>query len=63
MIRMIASDGQGDDAVAVGQPVAPGVQLAGQVAVPGQDRAQHREAVEGGVGGQEQDQHGGATTK
>ena len=32
-------DGQHDDAVAVGQPVAPGVQLAGQVAVPGQDRA------------------------
>ena len=51
-------DRQEDDAVGERQPVAAGVQLAGQVAVLGEDRAEHREAVERGVRGQEQDQGG-----
>jgi hypothetical protein len=51
---------QEQDAVGEGQPVAAGVQLPGQIAVLGQDRAQHREAVERGVGGQHQDQCGHA---
>ena len=50
--------GQEEDAVGERQPVAAGVQLAGQVAVLGQDRAEHREAVERGVRGQDQDQRG-----
>ncbi len=50
--------GQQHDAVAEGQPVAAGVQLARQVAVLGEDRAEHREAVERGVRGQDQDQRG-----
>ena len=50
-------EGQHQDPVAVGQAVAAGVQLARQIAVPGQDRAKHREAVESGVRSQEQDQH------
>src|SRR5659263_668665 len=37
---------QRDDAVRVSQPVTTGVQLAGQETVAGQDRAEHREAVE-----------------
>ena len=48
--------GEDDDAVGEGQPVAAGVQLAGQVAVLREDRAEHREAVERGVRGQHQDQ-------
>ena len=51
--------GEHEDAVAVRQPVAAGVQLARQVAVLREDRAEHREAVVGGVGGEEQDQRGG----
>ena len=50
--------GQDDDPVAEGEPVAAGVQLARQEAVPGQDRGQHREAVERRVGGQDQDDPG-----
>ena len=53
-------EGQEQDAVGERQPVTAGVQLTGQVAVLGQDRAQHREAVEGGVGGQHQDERGDA---
>ena len=49
---------QEDDAVAVGQPVAARAQRARGVAVLGQDRAEHREAVERGVGGQHQDDPG-----
>ena len=52
--------GQEQDAVGERQPVAAGVQLARQITVLGQDRAQHREAVERGVGGQHQDQRGDA---
>ena len=51
-------DGQEHDAVGEGQPVAAGVQLAGQVAVLREDRAEHRKAVERGVAGQHQDQAG-----
>ena len=51
-------EGQDQDAVAVGEPVAAGAELAGQVAVLGQDRGEHREAVEGGVGGEHQDDAG-----
>ena len=50
--------GQEQDAVGERQPVTAGVQLARQVAVLRQDRAQHRKAVERGVGGQHQDQRG-----
>ena len=46
---------QQHDAVAVDQPVAAGVQLARQVAVAGQHRGQHREAVVRGVGRQHED--------
>jgi hypothetical protein len=46
------------DAVAEHQPVAAGVQLAGQQPVLRQDRAEQREAVEGGVGGQDEDARG-----
>ena len=48
-------DGQEDDAVAVGQPVAARAQRPGREAVAGEDRAEHREAVERRVGGQHQD--------
>ena len=48
-------DGEQDDAVAERQTVAAGVELAGQVAVAGQDRAEDGEAVEGGVRGEDQD--------
>ena len=51
---------QKQDAVGERQPVTTGVQLAGQVPVLGQNRSQHREPVEGGVGGQHQDQRGDA---
>ena len=44
------------DAVGERQPVAAGVQLARQVTVLRQNRSQHREAVERGVGGEHQDQ-------
>ena len=47
-----------DDAVGEREPVAAGVQLARQEAVAGQDRAEHREAVEGGVGGEHEDEPG-----
>ena len=46
------------DAVAVGQPVAPGAEGARREAVLRQDRAQHREAVERCVRGQHQDDAG-----
>ena len=49
---------QGDDAVAERQPVTARAHLAGQVTVLGQDRAKHRETVEGGVGGENQNQPG-----
>ena len=55
-ISTAAARGQEDDAVAEGQPVAAGVQLAREQVVPGQDRAEHREAVERGVGGEHEDQ-------
>ena len=48
--------GEDEDAVGEREPVAAGVQLAGQVAVLREDRAEHREAVERRVGGQRQDQ-------
>ena len=51
-------DRQEHDAVGERQPVATGVQLARQVPVLGQDRAEDREAVERRVGGQHQDQRG-----
>ena len=51
-------EGEEQDAVGERQPVAAGVQLPGQVTVLGQNRSQHREPVEGGVGGQHQDQRG-----
>ena len=60
MIRTTAATGEDEDAVAEREPVAAGVQLARQVAVPGEDRAEHREAVEGGVGGQDEDEPGAA---
>ncbi len=47
---------QEQDAVGERQPVAAGVQLPGQETVLGQNRSQHREPVECGVGGQHQDQ-------
>ena len=50
--------GQEDDAVAVGQPVAARAQRSGRVAVLGQDRAQDREAVERRVGREHQDDAG-----
>ena len=50
--------GEDEDAVAEGEPVAAGVHLAGQVAVAREDRAEHREAVERGVGGEDEDQAG-----
>ena len=46
------------DAVAVGEPVAAHAQRPRCQAVLGQDRSQHREAVERRVGGQDQDQAG-----
>ena len=52
--------GEEQDAVGEREPVAAGVQLARQVAVLGEDRAEHREAVERGVRGQDQDQRGRA---
>src|SRR5256714_1515137 len=51
--------GEEYDPVAERRPVAAGVQLAGQVPVLGEDRAEHGEAVERGVGGQHEDQRGG----
>src|SRR5690606_21761170 len=42
-----------------GEAVAAGVQLAGEVAVLGEDRAEEREAVVGGVRREEEDQSGG----
>ena len=48
-----------DDAVAEDQLVAAGMHLSGQVAVFGEDRGQHREAVERGVGGEDEDGGGG----
>ena len=49
---------QDDDAVGEGQAVAALGELAGQELVTGQDTGQDREPVEGGVGGQDQDQPG-----
>ena len=46
------------DAVAVGEPVAARAELAGGEAVLGQDRAEHREAVERRVRGEHQDDAG-----
>ena len=57
-IRPIGEQRQQDDAVGEDQPVAAVVQLARQVAVLGQDRGQQREAVEGGVGGEDEDRRG-----
>ena len=50
--------GQEDDAVAVGEPVAARAQRPRGEAVLGQDRAEHRKAVEGSVGGEHQDDAG-----
>ena len=47
-----------DDAIAECETVAAGVELAREIAVASQDGAEHRETVESGVGGQEQDQTG-----
>ena len=57
-MKAIGRESQEQDAVGERQPVAAGVQLTGQVTVLGQNRSQHWEAVEGGVGGQHQDQRG-----
>ena len=51
-------ESQEQDAVGERQSVTAGVQLTGQETVLGQNRSQHWEAVEGGVGGQHQDQRG-----
>ena len=51
--------GQQHDPVGIGQPVAAGVELPGQITVLGEDRSQARETVERGVRGQEQDRQGG----
>ena len=51
--------GEQQDAVGEHQPVAAVVQLPGQVAVAGQDRGQPGEAVERGVGGEDEDRRGG----
>ena len=59
MINATANAAEQQDAVAEHQLVAAGVHLAGQVAVLGEDRGQHREAVEGGVGGEDEDGRGG----
>jgi hypothetical protein len=50
--------GQQQDAVAVDEPVAAGVQLPWQEPVLGEDRAEQREGVVGRVRGQEQDADG-----
>ena len=49
---------QDDDAVGEGEPVAAGVQLTRQVTVLGENRAEDRKAVEGGVRREEEDQAG-----
>ena len=49
-------DAEDDDAQAEGQAVAAEGELAGHEAVLGQDGGQAREGVEGGVGGQEEDE-------
>src|SRR5690606_41924590 len=51
-------DGEDDDAVAQGQPVAAGVELAREVAALREDGAEDGKTVEGGVGREEQDQRG-----
>jgi hypothetical protein len=50
-----AKTGEQQDAVAVDEPVAAGVQLARQEAVLREDRAEQREAVVRRVGGEDQD--------
>ncbi len=50
---------QDDDAVGEDQPVALRPELARDEAVTRQEEAQPRKVGEGGVGGQEQDEHGG----
>ena len=54
-IRTPASDGEEDDPVGEHEPVAAVGELAGQVAVAGDDRRQPGEVGVGGVGGQDQD--------
>ena len=49
---------QDDDAVGEGEPVATILELAREVAVLGQDRGEHREAVERGVGREHEDDAG-----
>ena len=55
MISTPASDGEEDDAVGEHELVAAVGELAGQVAVAGDDRRQPREVGVGGVGGEDQD--------
>ena len=50
--------GQDDDAVGEDEPVAAPGELARQEPVLAQDRGEDREAVEGGVRGQDQDRRG-----
>jgi len=52
------ADREEDDPVGEHEPVAPGVELARQELVPGEDRTEHREAVERRVGRQDQDEAG-----
>ena len=52
-------DGEEEDAVGEHEAVAPVGELAGQVAVPGDDRRQPGEVGVGGVGGQDEDAGGG----
>ena len=47
--------GQQQDAIAVDEPITPGLQLPGQEAVLGEDRGQHREAVERRVRSEDED--------
>ena len=55
-----ATHGEDEDSVAEDEPVTATAELPGQIAVLAEDRGQNREAVEGGVRGQDQDACGEA---
>ena len=59
-MRSAASAGQHHDPVREHEPVAAVGELMGEVAVPAEQRGQHREAVEGGVRGEHEDRGGEA---
>jgi len=52
-------NGQGDDAIREGQPVAHAQEVPGREGVAGKEEQQARKVVERGVGGHQQDQGGG----